>query len=209
MSNRVVIAALALAASVSAAGLLAVGSSGRTEGQRTIGIVFPDPNTGAPLSHEVEHGGSAAASALGDDLVIIPADGPEAMISAVKSLIAQHAAAIAVNTDQGPDTRTLGVLRPALPLNHLPAARRAAEAYVQRGDLGATRPPADLAGHPLRDSRRPPAPYGDFSADSRAGSARDGKKPAVVMSNTFIDLQGFYGSDGTRTRDLRRDRPAF
>ena len=104
MSNRVVIAALALAASVSAAGLLAVGSSGRTEGQRTIGIVFPDPNTGAPLSREVEHGGSAAASALGDDLVIIPADGPEAMTSAVKSLIAQHVAAIAVNTDQGPDT---------------------------------------------------------------------------------------------------------
>jgi hypothetical protein len=23
------------------------------------------------------------------------------------------------------------------------------------------------------------------------------------------DLQVFYGSDGTRTRDLRRDRPAF
>jgi hypothetical protein len=23
------------------------------------------------------------------------------------------------------------------------------------------------------------------------------------------DLQGLYGSDGTRTRDLRRDRPAF
>jgi hypothetical protein len=46
-----------------------------------------------------------------------------------------------------------------------------------------------------------------FQADSRAGSARDEKKPAVVMSNTCTDLQGFYGSDGTRTRDLRRDRP--
>jgi rhamnose transport system substrate-binding protein len=104
MSNRVVSAALALAVSVSAAGLLAAGSSGGMEGQRTIGIVFPDPNTGAPLSREVEHGGSAAASVLGDDLVIIPADGPEAMTNAVKSLIAQHVAAIAVNTDQGPDT---------------------------------------------------------------------------------------------------------
>ena len=72
MSNRVVIATLALAASASAAGLLAVGSSGGSEGQRTIGIVFPDPNTGAPLSREIEHGGSAAASALGDDLVIRP-----------------------------------------------------------------------------------------------------------------------------------------
>src|SRR6266508_2830977 len=45
-----------------------------------------------------------------------------------------------------------------------------------------------------------------FQADSRAGSARDEKKPAVVMSNTYADLQDFYGSDGTRTRDLRRDR---
>jgi hypothetical protein len=46
-----------------------------------------------------------------------------------------------------------------------------------------------------------------FQVDSRAGYARDEKKPAVVMSNTSSDLQEFYGSDGTRTRDLRRDRP--
>jgi hypothetical protein len=26
------------------------------------------------------------------------------------------------------------------------------------------------------------------------------------MSNTYADLQDFYGSDGTRTRDFRRDR---
>jgi hypothetical protein len=38
-----------------------------------------------------------------------------------------------------------------------------------------------------------------FQPDSRAGSARDEKKPAVVMSNTYADLQDFYGSDGTRT----------
>src|SRR5204862_7711016 len=44
-----------------------------------------------------------------------------------------------------------------------------------------------------------------FQADSRAGSARDEKKPAVVMSKTYTALQDFYGSDGTRTRDLRRD----
>ena len=92
------------ATAASAAGLLAGASNGGAKAQRTIGLVFPDPNTGAPLSREVEHGGSAAASALGDDLVTIPADGPEAMTSAVKSLIAQHAAAIAVTTDQGPDT---------------------------------------------------------------------------------------------------------
>src|SRR2546423_10640207 len=92
------------ATAASAAGLLAGASNGEAKANRTIGLVLPDPNTGAPLSREVEQGGSAAASALGDDLVTIPAAGPEAMTSAVKSLIAQHAAAIAVTTDQGPDT---------------------------------------------------------------------------------------------------------
>jgi hypothetical protein len=29
------------------------------------------------------------------------------------------------------------------------------------------------------------------------------------MGNKHGDLQRVYGSDGTRTRDLRRDRPAF
>jgi hypothetical protein len=33
------------------------------------------------------------------------------------------------------------------------------------------------------------------------------REPAVDMSNTSIRLQDFYGSDGTGTRDLRRDRP--
>jgi len=47
------------------------------------------------------------------------------------------------------------------------------------------------------DYRLGPARCGDFQADSRAGSARDEKKPAVVMSNTSTDLQDFYGSDGT------------
>jgi hypothetical protein len=30
-----------------------------------------------------------------------------------------------------------------------------------------------------------------------------------VPATEHADLQDFYGSDGTRTRDLRRDRPAF
>src|SRR5947208_11823679 len=74
---------------------------------------------------------------------------------------------------------------------------------------GETRPPADLAGHPSAGFPATAASLRGFPADSRAGSARDGKKPAVVTSNTSIDLQGFYGSDGTRTRDLRRDRPVM
>jgi hypothetical protein len=49
---------------------------------------------------------------------------------------------------------------------------------------------------------------GRFQADSRAGSARD-EEAGGRMSNTYADLQDFYGSDGTRTRDLRRDRPVF
>jgi hypothetical protein len=73
-----------------------------------------------------------------------------------------------------------------------------------RKDLRLSRPVILLRGLP--------APAGSvrrFQADSRAGSARDEKKPAVVMSNTSTDLQDFYGSDGTRTRDLRRDRPVW
>ncbi len=96
--------ALVLALAVVAAGMLAAGSSGASNTQRTIGVVLPDPNGGAPLSRMVEPGGRSAAAALGDHLVVIPADGPDAMRSAVKWLIAQHAAAIIVNTDQGPDT---------------------------------------------------------------------------------------------------------
>jgi rhamnose transport system substrate-binding protein len=100
--NRTIVLTLALA--VVTAGVLAAGSSGARQDQRTIGLVLPDPNTGAPLSTPVKSGGSTAASALGDHLVVIPADGPGAITSAVKSLIARHAGAIVVNTDQGAET---------------------------------------------------------------------------------------------------------
>jgi ABC-type sugar transport system substrate-binding protein len=96
--------ALMLALGVVVAGSLAVGSRGAANAQRTIGVVLPDPQTGAPLSRKVWTGGTSAAAALGDHLVVIPADGPAAMTSAVRSLIAQHAAAIVVSTDQGPHT---------------------------------------------------------------------------------------------------------
>src|SRR6266487_6090752 len=52
-------------------------------------------------------------------------------------------------------------------------------------------------------------PAGTTGSDPRApaipgaGSPRDAEKPAVVLSNTYADLQDFYGSDRTRTRDLR------
>src|SRR5438105_15298852 len=96
--------ALMLALLVVAAGVLAAGSGGAANAQRTIGLVLPDPNGGAPFSRTIERGGKSAAAALGDHLVVIPADGPEGMRSAVKSLIAQRPAAIVAATDQGPDT---------------------------------------------------------------------------------------------------------
>jgi DNA-binding response OmpR family regulator len=49
--------------------------------------------------------------------------------------------------------------------------------------------------------------------ESRAGSTRDRKKPAVdcayADTKTWGDLQASYGNDGTRTRDVRRDRQAI
>jgi hypothetical protein len=71
------------------------------------------------------------------------------------------------------------------------------------------------SGWPASPLRGLPATTGvvrRFLADSRAGSARDANKLAVLragLGNKIADLQDFYGSDGTRTRDLRRDRPAF
>jgi ABC-type sugar transport system substrate-binding protein len=96
--------AILVIAAAAATGLFASASRGAQKTQHMIGLVLPDPNGGDPLSAPVEQGASAAASALGDSLVTIPADGPAAIKSAVESLIAQHAAAIAVNTDQGYDT---------------------------------------------------------------------------------------------------------
>ena len=106
MSKRTLAAlVIPLAVIAAVAGVLATGSKGAERAERTIGLVFPDPNGGAPLSRDVEPAARAAASALGDHLVVIPTDGgPDSMTSAVKSLIAQRAAAIIVNTDQGPDT---------------------------------------------------------------------------------------------------------
>jgi hypothetical protein len=72
----------------------------------------------------------------------------------------------------------------------------------RRQDLRLSWPVILLRGLPARSGS-----LRQFQADSGAGSARDEKKPAVDMSNTYADLQDFYGSDGTRTRDLRRDRP--
>ncbi len=95
----ILVAALAVAASASAAGPLMSGADGRATAGRTIGLAYPDPNGGAPLSSAIQPGATAAASALGDNLVVISSDSP----GAVDSLIDQHVDAIVVNTDQGWD----------------------------------------------------------------------------------------------------------
>jgi transposase len=43
-----------------------------------------------------------------------------------------------------------------------------------------------------------------------AGNAKSRRSFTPILATKLADLQGvFSGSDGTRTRDLRRDRPAF
>jgi hypothetical protein len=51
---------------------------------------------------------------------------------------------------------------------------------------------------------------GSSARDQRGRPVKDGRSIAPKPTTKDVDLQDlFYGSDGTRTRDLRRDRPAF
>jgi hypothetical protein len=74
------------------------------------------------------------------------------------------------------------------------------------------RPPVRRAGPPhcgiTGYDRRGAAISGRFAC----GYTRDYEKPAVAyvfLGNKRCRFAGFYGSDGTRTRDLRRDRPVL
>jgi len=100
--------ALMLVLAVVAAGVLAAGSSGARQTQRTIGLItegganqFFDP---------VETGGKSAAAALGDHLAITRVNDAPTQIGAIKSLVAQHAAAIAFH----PEPATVKRVLPAL-----------------------------------------------------------------------------------------------
>jgi len=70
---------LMLVLAVAAAFVLAAGSSSARRTLPTIGVVLPDPDSGGLISAPVERGGRAAGRALGDRLVLIPANGPESM----------------------------------------------------------------------------------------------------------------------------------
>jgi ABC-type sugar transport system substrate-binding protein len=91
-----------------AAGVLAAGSSGARQTQRTIGLI-----TGGGAGGFVDHfetGGKSAATALGDHLAITEANDAFAQIRTIKSLVARHAAAIVFH----PDPATLKQVLPAL-----------------------------------------------------------------------------------------------
>jgi ABC-type sugar transport system substrate-binding protein len=84
---------LALALAVVAAGVFAAGSSGARQQRRTIGLITLNGAEG--FFSGVESGGKTAAAALADDLAVRRTDDAP---SAVKALVAQHAAAIAIDT---------------------------------------------------------------------------------------------------------------
>ena len=90
---------LMLALAVVTAGVLAANSSGARQTQRTIGLITQTGANG--FFDAVETGGKSAAAALGDHLVVTrPGDASDATAehSAIRSLVAQHAAAIAIDT---------------------------------------------------------------------------------------------------------------
>jgi hypothetical protein len=58
------------------------------------------------------------------------------------------------------------------------------------------------------DYRLRPAPCGDFKL-ILVRDLRGMKKAGGRYVKYYADLQDFYGSDGTRTRDLRRDSPVM
>jgi len=101
----------ALATAAIAAGMYASVSSGAPREQRTIGLIVQGP--GSPTAPEEENGAQAAAAALGDQLAVTEdASDASTQISTINSLIAQHVAAIAINTDAG--RATIKQVLPAL-----------------------------------------------------------------------------------------------
>jgi hypothetical protein len=53
------------------------------------------------------------------------------------------------------------------------------------------------------------AAAGDMAAAAYKRGGSNYESSQVIMAAKRPDLRGESGSDGTRTRDLRRDRPAF
>src|SRR5438105_2574901 len=98
MNKRFAAMATLVAAVVAAAGLVASTSSGATKAQRTIALVRGTNSFYDPVQTDAE----AASAALGDRLLIEVADDAATQISTIKSLIARHVDAIAVDPTDHP-----------------------------------------------------------------------------------------------------------
>jgi ABC-type sugar transport system substrate-binding protein len=99
--KRLLITTMVFAAAGSTAALLPGESSGGGKAQRTIGLISAaDQFFGA-----IETGGQSAATALGDHLAISRPDDTPTRISTIKSLVAQHAGAIAIDTEGPADAK--------------------------------------------------------------------------------------------------------
>jgi rhamnose transport system substrate-binding protein len=93
--KSILVAALAVAASAAVA--LAGASNGGTRAERTIGLITADGAEG--FYSGVETGGHSAATALGFRLAVSRANDAPTEIRRIKSLIARHVAAIAIDPD--------------------------------------------------------------------------------------------------------------
>ena len=106
--KKLLLTLIVFAAAGSAAALLPGQSHGGAKAPRTIGLITQD---GAEqFFGPVETGGRSAATALGDHLAITRANDTFTYISTIKSLVARHAAAIAIH----PDPATVKQVLPAL-----------------------------------------------------------------------------------------------
>jgi len=95
--KKLLITLIVFAAAGSAAALLPGESNGGAKAPRTIGLITRDGADG--FVDPFETGGRSAATALGDHLAITRANDTQTQISTIKSLVARHAAAIAIDTE--------------------------------------------------------------------------------------------------------------
>ena len=96
LHKKLLITLLVFAAAGSAAALLPSESNGGAKAPRTIGLINEDGAEG--FVGRFETGGRSAATALGDHLAISRANDTPTRISTIRSLVAQHAAAIAIHS---------------------------------------------------------------------------------------------------------------
>lgn len=157
--------ALMLALAVLAAGVLAAGSSGARQTQRTIGLVVSAQGSASPPY--VSRGAQAAAAALGDQLATKQASDAATLTTAIKSLIAQHVTAIAAENDTDNETDAAAVN----------------QALAQARSAGI--PTLSLAFHPgtpgsVWISQSSPAQYAHAFADALASQMRQRGQYIIV-----------------------------